>query len=397
MKKLLMVCYGGGHMKIIAPLYHHLKNEYDITVLALTIAQPFMSKSGIPYVGFNDFECIKTNESIAFGRELVKNIPHDNLVPIAESISYLGASFSDLVTELGSVKLAYEKFDKEGRACFLPTISLTKIIQQLDVDVVVTTNSPRAERAALIAAKALDIPSICINDNLGFFGGLIDIVQKNLATKVCVLSESLKNVVLNHSNLNSKDVIVTGSPVFDNLKEKPKTIFSSEKPKVLLADDDLPKTHLRFKGVIARNENIDVEVREELNKLSKEGKIKAIFRPHPNREYNYDAYKYCEISKPTEELNSVLAKVDLIVTANSTVGIEGKCLGLGLVSIEETVYSTLESYAGYGLATGVTEASELWKAIQIEFSKLDNGNVVELYKGRSVDNISNVVKELLAI
>ncbi|WP_157517770.1 hypothetical protein [Moritella sp. PE36] len=397
MKKLLMVCYGGGHMKIIAPLYHHLKNEYDITVLALTIAQPFMSKSGIPYVGFNDFECIKTNESITFGRELVKNIPNDNVVSIAESISYLGASFSDLVTELGCVKLAHEKFIEEGRACLLPTRSLTKIIKQLDIDLVVTTNSPRAERAALIAAKALQIPSICINDNLGFFGGLLDIVENNLATKICVLSETLKGIVLNHSNLSSTDVVVTGSPVFDSLKEQCRTNFSTAKPKVLLADDDLPKTHLRFKGVIAQNENIDIEVREELNRLAKEGKIEVVFRPHPNRVYNYDAYEYCEISKPVEDLNAVLAKVDLVVTANSTVGLEGKCLGLGLVSIEKTVYSTLESYAGYGLATGIIEASELWGAIKIEYSKLNDGRSVELYNGKAVDNIARVIKELLTL
>lgn len=69
-KKLLMVCYGGGHVTIIEPLYQQLKDKYEITVLALTLAAPYLAARGVPYVTFRSFKELFDPEVVTTGEGL---------------------------------------------------------------------------------------------------------------------------------------------------------------------------------------------------------------------------------------------------------------------------------------------------------------------------------------
>lgn len=395
MKHILMVCYGGGHMKVLAPLYSELVRRYRVTVMALTSAGPYMREQGIPSLGFSDFAFTSSPDIQAYGHQLAADIPENGPVSREETVAYLGASFFDLVHQLGSERAACERYRERGRAAFLPVNSMRTIIDELGVDAVITTNAPRAERAALKAAKAAGLPTVCINDNLWIRGGLFDVAKGRLADRICVLSKFVKDELVSQTGIDPAVVLVTGTPVFDAVKQTVWMPGKSEVPRVLLADCDLPDMHpyLDLRNVVP---GIDVAVRGELNRLAEEGLIQVYFRPHPSQIYDYSPYSACQVSAPEESLHERLSKTDVVVTAISTVGIEGKVMGLGLVSIENTVFSTVESYARIGLSTGIESASELQSAIFAEYRRMKHDGPQSVYSGLAKDNTCAVVDALLA-
>lgn len=402
MKNILMVCYGGGHVKVIAPLYSNLKEDFKVTVLALTAAGPYLRDRSIPYVGISSFDFLMSEDVLRYGNELAAGVERDSVVSRDESVAYLGRSFLELVESLGSEEAAYAKYKLEGRSCFLPVQALRQIIQFCKADIVVTTNSPRAERASLIAAKELCIPAVCINDNLWISGGVVQVAKGCLADKICVLSSGVKDRLIEESGIPSESVVVTGTPVFDPLKNYHARRLldrkQGRKVKVLFADGDLPEVHANYAGITNINPKINQSVRESLNNLSRHGLIDAYLRPHPNQSIDYSEYSDCIVSNKEQDLHELLLDIDVVVTAISTVGIEAKVMGLGLVSLENTIYTTRESYARLGMSTGIENALELPEAIQREYSKLSQNQTPSVvYEGSAVGNISEVIKSTLSV
>ena len=88
----------------------------------------------------------------------------------------------------------------------------------------------------------------------------------------------------------------------------------------------------------------------------------------------------------------MLLDVDVVITAISTVGIEGKMLNCGLVSLEGTIYDKVCSYSKLGLSTGVYNTSEIENAI-INESKKRNSDL-ELYENESIENINIIISEI---
>ncbi|HIF9454005.1 TPA: hypothetical protein ACX6SX_003452 [Photobacterium damselae] len=391
-KKIYMVCYGGGHVRIIAPLYRKLIDFYDVKILALTTAGEFLDSLSIPYLTFKDYSELFEENVRSYGEVLINSLSSINKISSENSIYYLGCSFSELVKEHGEEE-AYHIFNTKGRVAFLPVDTLFKILSFEKPDIVLTTNAPRAERAALIAARSLGIKSICINDNLWISGGAREIVTKGLADTICVLSDSIK---VKLSMINPLvNIEVTGTPVFDELKCKSKYLINKSKEikTILLADCDLPETHPLYPGVVA-DPNLGNRIRKQLDFLAVKRSWNVIFRAHPSQSLEYSDYKNIIISKQTDSLLELLADTDIVVTAISTVGIEGLFCGAGLVSIEGTVYGKENSYFDYGLSSPVFSEFDLEEAIDAQLSrrKKDETN---FYKGLAVDNIHSCIDLML--
>jgi hypothetical protein len=398
MEKLLMVCYGGGHVKIIAPLYQNLKDSYDITVLALTVAGDYLDKLDIPFVRMCDFDELLTPEVLRIGKELIGKSNDSLIVPIKETIAYHGFSFMDLINTEGSEILAYEKYEKLGRASFLPVATMNKIIKIIQPALVLATNSPKTERAALIAAKNARIPSVCINDNVWIEGGARQVADLECVDLLCVLSQEVKNELIDKTNFDQDNIVVTGTPVFDKLKLLNKSLKKSidiakKQTIILLADCDLPKTSPFYQGVTA-DPLFGDRVRSELNRLAVKNHWKMIFRPHPTQKSNYSMYSNIIESSNSDDLHELLANVDVVITAISTVGLEGKFIGKGLVSIEGSIYRKAGSYSHLGLSTGISDEKNLEKAIIKELSipRCANHN---FYEGCSLVNIASCIRNLL--
>lgn len=390
--KILLICYGGGHVKVLEPLYHSLKLKYDVSIIALTSAGHYLKNKGVPFFSFKNFPELLTEQVELYGSLLSKDINSFDIVSEEESIAYLGRSFFDLVNSLGDECEAWKLYSKDGRKCFLPVATLKSIILKMSPNLVITTNAPRAERAALIAARDLGIRTLCINDNLWVNGGILDVAMSNLADKICVLAECVKTDLIKRTEYLAENIYVTGTPVFDKLKLIKKDDRTAVVKNILLADCDLPEHSPAYPNS-SGDPMLGHRIRQELNKLSKVvDNWNVIFRPHPSQTSSYDDYDSVSYSDPKDDLNILLAKTDLIITAISTVGIEGKMIGIPIVSIEGTVYSQAGSYSELGISTGIYDESQLKDAINKE---LVNNVGMSLYDGNSLENIGLVVSSLL--
>lgn len=395
-RKIMLVCYGGGHVKIMAPLYKKLSQSFDVSIIALTTARQYLKKNGIPYYSFSDFKELLGEDVVSAGKKLTAELG-DEVLEIDESIAYLGLSFVELRQNLGSHDAAISALKRHGRSIFLPVKTMEYIISKLSPDLLVATNAPRAELAALIVARNHGIPSICINDNLWIEGGALEIARKALCDKLCVLSESVKQQLCERTNFPRDSIYVTGTPVFDELKNirinSDKSRPKLKKKVILLADCELPEYNLRFpqsKG----DPELGHLVRSKLNLLAKTCDWEVVFRPHPNQKVDYESFDNIRVSSADESLHELLEKVDVVVTAISTVGIEGKMLRCGLVSIEGTVYEAAGSYESLGLSTGVRDAESLELAIRKELNSSEVSDF-ELYPGWATESIAHLAIELL--
>lgn len=393
-KKILMVCYGGGHVTIIEPLYQHLKSKYSVTILALTMAATYLKKKNIPYVTFYDFKEFFPPQVAEYGKVLTKSMGHNDQIRLEDSIYYMGCSYFDLVTRLGEDK-ANACYALKGRGIFYPEGTLNRIISVLSPDVVVTTNAPRAERAALSAAKKHAIPTLCINDGIWIEGGtsgVLDIANDRLANTICVLSEAVKENILKRTTSVGGNIVVTGTPVFDSVMQTKRRASNDGIPRILFADCSLPEYLPQYPEFTA-DPTFGDRVRSKLNELAGKYQWIVYFRPHPNQEVDYSKYKHIKISDSSDPLHARLANSDVVVTNISTVGVEGKAMGLGLVSLEGTVYNRFNSFNALGMSSPVFDEEDLYPAIIKELDNL-NSNFV-LYDGVAVHNISVEIERLL--
>jgi hypothetical protein len=211
----LFVSYGGGHVKALLPVARRVR-ELGIAepvYLALTTAAPIVREAGIQTVGFADLLTDADGQARRKGEELAAALA----VPAAdhaESVAYLGLSYVDLEQREGSAQAA-ALYAKYGRQAFLPLGVLDRAIRRLQPSLVVATNSPRAEQAAIQSARALDVRSVCLVDLLGIWER-DRLAAPDYANAVCVLNESVRNSLL-AAGRPASDVRVTGNPAFDTV------------------------------------------------------------------------------------------------------------------------------------------------------------------------------------
>ena len=213
----LFVAYGGGHVSMVLPVIEALRSRapgVKCVLLALTTGYRKAVSANAKPVGYKDFLHLVNAQAVRdWGRRLYEeNFSPD--VSEEESIAYLGINYLDLVEQHGAERAA-DIYAREGRYGFRPVPFMRRVMDEIKPDVVVATNSPRSERAALDVAIERGIPSI----------GMIDLFGQETDTYVshqprpditCVISESVKSR-LRSQGFDSEHVVVTGSPAFDGL------------------------------------------------------------------------------------------------------------------------------------------------------------------------------------
>lgn len=165
----LFVSYGGGHVKALLPAARLAKARglARPVYLALTTAAAEVRAAGIETLGFRDLLQPGDARALRKGEALAAALQ----VPAAdheESVAYLGLSYTDLEDRLGA-EAAAEAYARFGRQCFLPLSVLERAIRKTAPALVVATNSPRAERAAIETARRLGVPSVCLLDLFGIW------------------------------------------------------------------------------------------------------------------------------------------------------------------------------------------------------------------------------------
>lgn len=361
---------------MIAPLYKAVSTQRNIeqVVLALTTARNTFEQENIPYISFKDIA--KDNrKALETGKELITNQYQHPDIPIEESIAYMGLSYLDLVDELGEED-AKKLFSQEGRKVFFPKKTFTDILKKLTPDLLIATNSPRSERAAIESARSLGIPSICLvdlfteSDLRGFLS------EPGYASKVCVLNEFTKKKLI-EAGRPSDEIIITGNPAFDalNLKEHIDAAAAyrnqhnlQKQTTILWASSTLPT---------------DVELANHTeNKLIelalKNPHFTVIIRPHPNEPpRKIPNAPNILLSSKDDHIAKILHAVDVVCTLYSTVAVEAHLVGKTVIQMTETDMFKSFNCVEAGFAHGASDMIELENIInQTAISKNTRSTII---------------------
>ncbi len=358
--EIVMVCYGGGHVNMMIPIYQRLRRDYPelpVQVLGLTSAQPVLKAHRIPFIGFKDLPGVDCERVRQHGGRLVDAM--GRVQDRVESIAYMGASFVDLIDEIGE-QSARVRFNEVGRQAFLPVRTLTRYLEATAPRLVIATSAPRAERAAIMAAGSLGIPSICLVDL--FAGREIEwLGQPGFATTVCVIAESVRQKII-EAGRSENVVRVTGNPAFDELNTanrrdagvKLRQSYSKQGPAILAALQPEPPLHPETGA--ASDPELPAKIEHALLSLARRRKdLTMVLRRHPSQPAfgHEQAYHPAMISRSSENLAALLHSVDCVITCSSTVGLQGLLLRRPLVALQMSVTSAQVPYATLQGSTAV--------------------------------------------
>lgn len=387
MKKILFVSYGAAHINMLLPVAQELKKkDYNIEFFALTMAIEKLKTTDFKYYTYKDFFY---NEKVKkYGEKLIKEL---NTIKLddADSISYLGQNFIELVQKYGERK-AFELYNKSGRQIFEPYESMKKILTIINPDLVIATDSPRSEKCAIEASRELNIKSVALI-NL-FAIRCIDWFKKNnFADKICVFSEDVKQyLVENGRNIN--DVVVTGNPAFDDLVNLKYEKELNGEFKVLWASQKEPKYFAEFD--LEGDEELPLKIEDKLINIFKDKKNwKLLVRNHPNEEERtYPSFiEVCNEKK----LIDILKEVDLIICCASTVGIEGLILDKDLITIDLSVLTATLPYSKFGYSLGINNLEEIDDAITQVYNSYSEEKTKKYNITDATKNVVNVVIDLI--
>lgn len=342
--KVLVTCYGGGHVSMCVPLIEALKARgHEVVVLALTVAGPAFERLGIAHrrpIDYVDLERVRSYGERLIGRHHTdgKGLSRD------ESLAYLGVSLQNLSAEIGD-EAAWDAYQNAGLNAFCPTEFMKDVLRREAPDAVVATTSPRMEKAAMRAAHALDIPSVCMIDLFALIE--FDWLKRADNGRYLTLPSEKLRQRFEAAGRDPERLVVTGNPGFDTLgpfrtmdtgaayraqkgiAPEKRIIFFAEQPEP--QDPDLPR-----------------RVRKHLHEVCRANPgWQLVVRLHPA---SSDPAK--EIipegavqSHGAESLHEALRAADVVITLTSTVGMEALLLDRPTMILAISPYQHFVDYS----------------------------------------------------
>lgn len=371
MKKVLFVCYGSGHVRMVVPVAQALRDAgmAQVEALGLTTAASVVRAAGLPLLQFKDFVMPGDEPALARGRELVAAM--DAVEDVPESEAYLGLCYAELEAQVGKAEAA-ARYATLGRQAFLPVRTLERILRRVRPDLVVATNSPRAERAAVLAAGRIGIPAVCMVDLFA-----VDEVRwigaPGYARKVCVLNEGVRQFLV-AAGRKPDEIVVTGNPAFDALLDASnaqegrqlRERHGWQGRRVLLwptqaepavhpfdgspGDPSLPHRVLgALIDWVARQHDVVLCVRPRAGEMGP---------PLPQADDRF------VVTGQDWPLPALLHAVDAVVTLTSTVGLEGHLCGARLIQVLGSVFEQAMPLARFGVADAAVPLEGLEQALE---------------------------------
>lgn len=371
-RRILFVTYGGGHVATLLPVIQELRNEFECQVLGLTNAEPVLKQVGTECLSLSPYLDEHTRR---IGEQLAERMhAPDKGIPLESSIAYLGVSMGDLIAEVGEER-ARELLQEKGRHAFFPVRTLRRLLQDYEPDLVVATNSPRAEKAALVAAHQLGIPSLRVEqlfgeDRSGIEGPLPPV------TRHACMHEYVKETLIRRGAQPDR-VVVTGQPQFDMvLRRNPKAeayllqrIGAVEKPIVVVGTQP-GISSATLEEVIATIRNMP--------------QCKWVVKTHPSEssqryESFFSALALKEISVIGHEpehfyATDLLRLSSCLITEFSTLGLEAALMDRPVITLNMSGNIEPVPYAELGLAVRVTNRGSLGHVLR---DILENGPIAQ--------------------
>ncbi|MEQ8852052.1 hypothetical protein [Gimesia sp.] len=357
-------------MLMLIPVLKYLQSVgYDVQVVGLTTAAAALRNAGFSPLGFKDI--LRSDEERArnHGARLAGEMHQPGKVnSLEESIAYLGLSYADLEDQLGE-EGAREAFQQQGRQAFLPRGPMRRFFDALQPDVVLTTNSPRAELASIQVAAERGVPSVGVLDLFGL-GSHNDIP----ADYVCVpFQQAADNLI--RRGIRPEALRVTGNPNFDwvhQFSENTSQAADWRKAHGIGSEDLLAL--FAMKPVWDEKEELIVGSLERV--LPDKPELKIALRPHPNGDTRLADNVIARLGSSAfvddkTALPVAIDSCDALITHKSTVAVEAALLGRQVALFHtDRDYSThaipLSLYDWSSLSITVEEGVETLKAIQKE-------------------------------
>ena len=340
--KVLAVCYGGGHAQICASVGAELAARgHEVVYLGLTTAFGMLNRMGVPSFGFRDLVTSHDADALALGQSLLAQTnEHPDVAP-GESVAYLGLSMLDLIASLGESR-ARDLYAQQGRQCLVPLTALRRAVDREQPDLILATNSPRAEQAALLVAQERGIPSVCVVDLLLGFD-YPRVVQPGYGSRVCVLTEGVRQTLI-AGGRPTDEVVVTGNPSFDVLAS----------PAVLNRDFGGKKVVLWVSQPEPTNPRFGFDIAMALHaQFASHPDWQLVVRPHPNEHFPMDELPSgVQVSSQCEPLPAIIRAADAVVVVASTVGVQAVLLGKSLCVLDVPASSEPVAYVEMGLGHG---------------------------------------------
>ena len=341
-------------------------------ILALTTAAPVVQDAGLELLQFKNF--LVSNDAadqaaMAHGQRLMRAMSG----PIAdpeETAAYLGLSYQELLDSAGPQE-AERQYQRDGRQAFLPLATLRRIVEKVAPSLVVATNSPRAERAAIMAAGSLGIPSICLVD-LFCLDEVKWIGEPGYANKVCVLNASVKDFLLSAGRTDA-EVVVTGNPAFDELADPQHVAAGAQLRQdhhwgakhVLLWPTQVEPSYHPFNGTPGDAGLPARALKQLMDWVLARGDCVLCIRPRAGlAPLELPDDPRVVVMGQDIELLALLQAVDVVVTLNSTVGLQGHLAGTRLVQILGSVFDHAMPFKRYGMADEAVALDGLAAALE---------------------------------
>ena len=367
---VLFVCYGSGHVRMVLPVARAMRDAglAEVRVLGLTTAAEAVRAAGLPLLQIKDFLQPGDDAALATGRQLVARM--QGVTDPQESAAYLGLCYAELAAEVGAHEAA-RRYAHDGRQAFLPRRLLERILRAIQPRLLVATNSPRVERAAVLAARVMAIPAVCMVD-LFALDEVRWIGQPGYADRICVLNEQVRQFLLASGRM-PHEIAVTGNPAFDALQSPEvhaqgqalRQAHGWHERRVLLwpsqvepafhpfdgrpGDPDLPSRLLQatLHWVLAHPDAM-------LCVRPRAGEPPPPLPDHPR----------VVVTGQDWPLAPLLAATDMVVTLNSTVGLEGFLVGARVIQVLGSVFDEAMPLARFGLADAAVTLDGLAPALQ---------------------------------
>ena len=396
---------------MVAPVILELQKReptIHIDLLALTTGHHAAKALGFTPLGYRDFAHWYNPETLQqLAAPLLADTRHP-LIDEEESVAYLGINLNDLNLQLGehAAQLAYAA---KGRWSFMPLHFMRKVLEHLKPDVVVTTNSPRSEEAAITVAAELGIPSVCMVDLFSPVGDPF-LNRTHYADAVTTISDfGKRNLVA--GGVPAERIHVTGSPAFDSLADPlwkreaadDCKALGWDKLKVILWAGNLEEPPPGL-GVESEPTFLAMHVEQILRGYVR-GHLDAalVIRYHPNQIHNFDPgnpqervlWSVPQVRHPHRDIHFA----DLVIVNGSTIGLEAAMVGKSVLSMDNSHKAYLFPLSDFGVSRGVPSYEALAPAIdqalgqpfKSEFAELSGGAA-----GRVVDLIDFLTSNLKA-
>jgi hypothetical protein len=333
---------------MIVPVIHALQNNPQIRIvtIALTTGGSIFKSENLSYKGYKDFIRPGDTEALGWGKKLAAthHVPESSIEE-AESIAYLGLSYQDLVERHGEAEAA-RLWQEKGRHAFLQLSVFERIIAEIKPDMVVTTNSPRSEQAAVEVANARGIPTLSMVD---LFGILHFHVME--ARYIVVLSQgTIDNMLKEGVKLPRERFLVTGNPSFDRAFDYRGPVNLNWRREHLPGLPDNARTLLWIDmpaywslGTRELHVRSDEEILSDLDDMAAAAKAANSFlliRPHPSQpRMLYDSWM-AHTAHPHVKfaghlpLYPLLNAIDVVATYTSTVSVEALLMQRKLIQLK---------------------------------------------------------------